>query len=114
LVEDLLARGRLDRTLIAVMGEFGRSPRINADAGRDHWNYAYSLWLAGGGIRRGYVHGSTDKTGSLPRSDPVTPADVVATIYQCLGISPDLEVLDALGRPHTLVPLGRAIEPIVT
>jgi hypothetical protein len=113
LVEDLMARGLLDRTLVVAMGEFGRSPRVNGAAGRDHWNYGYGLWLAGGGIKRGYVHGSTDKIGALPQSDPVTPAEIVATIYRCLGIAPDLELHDQFGRPLTVVPHGRPIDAIL-
>jgi hypothetical protein len=113
LLEDLRLSGRLDRTLVAVMGEFGRSPRYNAGAGRDHWNFGYSLILAGGGIKRGYVHGSSDKIGSRPTSDPVTPAEVIATIYRCLGISHDLELHDPLDRPMPVVPNARTIGAIL-
>ena len=113
LIEDLASRGRLDRTLIAVMGEFGRSPKINPAAGRDHWNFGYSLYLCGGGIRPGLVFGSSDKIGARPNTDPVTPAEIIATIYECLGISPELELHDQLGRPLTVVPHGKAIEGIL-
>jgi uncharacterized protein (DUF1501 family) len=113
LVDDLIARGLLDRTLVAVMGEFGRTPKINNGAGRDHWNYGYSLWLAGGGIKRGWVHGASDKIGALPQFDPVTPAEIIATIYRCLGISAGLELRDQLDRPLTVVPHGRPIEAIL-
>jgi hypothetical protein len=109
LLGDLEARGMLERTLVVVMGEFGRSPKVNPAAGRDHWNHCYSLFLAGGGIRRGYVHGSSDKIGGRPNSFPVTPAEVVATIYHCLGIPDDLELRDRLQRPFALVPWGRPI-----
>jgi uncharacterized protein (DUF1501 family) len=95
------------------MGEFGRSPRVNRDAGRDHWNFGYSLWLAGGGVKQGYVHGATDRIGALVQSDPVTPADVIATIYECLGIAPERELHDQFGRPLAIVPQGRAIDAIV-
>ena len=81
------------------MGEFGRSPKVNAAAGRDHWNFGYSLLLAGGGIKAGHVHGASDKIGARPQSDPVTPAEIVATIYRCLGIPADLELHDQLARP---------------
>src|SRR5262249_13777333 len=94
LLDDLDARGLLDRTLVAVMGEFGRSPKVNKQAGRDHWNYCYSLILAGGGLQRGHVYGSSDKTGGYPQTQAITPAEVVATIYQCLGIPTDLELHD--------------------
>jgi hypothetical protein len=110
LLEDLSARGMLQRTLVVVMGEFGRSPKVNAAAGRDHWNYGYSLFLAGGGIKAGHVHGASDKIGATPLSDPVTPAEIVATIYRCLGIPADLELHDQFQRPLTVVPQpGRPI-----
>ncbi len=111
---DLAARGLLERTLVAVMGEFGRTPRINnAGAGRDHWNFCYSLLLAGGGIKAGYVHGASDRIGALPSRNPVTPADIIATIYACLGIPADLELRDRLDRPMTLVPWGSVISELL-
>jgi hypothetical protein len=113
LLEDLSARGMLERTLVVAMGEFGRSPKVNAAAGRDHWNFGYTLLLAGGGVKEGYIHGASDKIGARPQSDPVTPADVVATIYRCLGIPHDLELRDQLGRPLTVVPYGRPIESVL-
>jgi hypothetical protein len=113
LLADLEARGMLERTLVAAMGEFGRSPKVNGAAGRDHWNFCYSLLLAGGGIRGGYVHGSSDRSGARPSNCPVTPADVIATIYQCLGISPELELHDRLSRPFQLVPWGSPIQELL-
>jgi hypothetical protein len=113
LLTDLAERGRLGRTLVAVMGEFGRTPKINKAAGRDHWNFCYGLLLAGGGIKGGVVHGASDKIGALPSANPVTPADVVATIYHCLGIAPDLELRDRLERPFQLVPWGSPIREIL-
>ena len=95
------------------MGEFGRSPKVNAGAGRDHWNFGYSLYMAGGGIKPGYVHGSSDKTGARPQTDPVTPAEIVATIYQCLGISSDRMLRDQLDRPLTVVPNGQPISQVL-
>ncbi len=106
LLEDLHARGLLDRTLVAVMGEFGRSPRVNGAAGRDHWNFCYSLMLAGGGIRKGSVYGASDRIGAHPSRNPLRPADVLATIYHCLGLSPDFELRDRQQRPYALVPWG--------
>jgi hypothetical protein len=103
LVEDLAARGRLDETLIAWTGEFGRSPRINPDAGRDHYGNVFSLMLAGGGIRGGVVYGSSDRTGAFPATDPVTPAEFAATVYHCLGIPGHTTITDSLGRPYRLV-----------
>src|SRR5207253_1249521 len=97
LIDDLETRGMLDRTLVAVMGEFGRTPLINTNGGgRDHWNFCYSLMLAGGGIKRGYVHGASDRSGARPSLNPVTPADIIATIYHCLGIPADRELRDRL------------------
>jgi hypothetical protein len=113
LLGDLEARGLLGRTLVAVMGEFGRTPRVNAQAGRDHWNFCYTLMLAGGGIRGGAVHGASDRIGARPSSCPVTPADVIATIYHCLGIPADLELRDRLARPFQLVPWGNPIRELL-
>jgi hypothetical protein len=113
LIDDLVARGRFERTLVVVMGEFGRSPKVNAAAGRDHWNYCYGLMLAGGGVRGGHVFGASDKIGGRPSSNPVRPADVIATIYSCLGIPTDLELRDNLGRPFTLIPSGDVIRDVL-
>jgi hypothetical protein len=109
LLRDLADRGLLERTVVAVMGEFGRSPKVNAAAGRDHWNFCYSLLLAGGGFKGGFVYGASDKIGGRPSQNPVTPADVVSTIYTCLGIDPALELQDRLARPFALVPWGNPI-----
>lgn len=92
---DLQERGLLERTLIVAMGEFGRSPKINDKAGREHWEHCYSALLAGGGIRGGAVVGSSDARGEKPVDRPTTPADVVATVQQCLGIT--TEQLATLG-----------------
>ena len=113
LLTDLADRGLLERTLVAVMGEFGRSPKINANAGRDHWNFCYGLMLAGGGSKAGYVHGASDKIGARPSRNPCTPADVIATIYHCLGIDPALELRDRLERPFSLVPWGSPIREVL-
>lgn len=110
LLGDLDVRGLLPRTLVAVMGEFGRTPRINNNGGgRDHWNFCYGLLLAGGGIRAGSVYGASDRIGAHPSLNPVTPADIIATLYHCLGIPADLELRDNLGRPMALVPWGTVI-----
>jgi hypothetical protein len=113
LLNDLEDRGRLASTLVVVMGEFGRSPKVNGAAGRDHWNFCYGLMLAGGGIKEGYVHGSSDRIGGRPSNSPVGPADVVATIYHCLGIPADFEVHDRLDRPIQLVPWGSPIREVL-
>src|SRR5690242_921911 len=88
LVEDLSQRGLLDSTLVVVMGEMGRSPRINGKAGRDHWPQCGFALFTGGGTRAGLVYGATDKQAGYPIDHPVTPGDVVATIYQLLGVDP--------------------------
>jgi hypothetical protein len=114
LLDDLDARGMLERTLVVVVGDFGRTPKINgAGAGRDHWNFCYSLVLAGGGVKGGYVHGASDKIGAKPSRNPVTPADVIATVYECLGVPHDLELRDRLARPFVLCPWGNPIREIL-
>jgi hypothetical protein len=102
LVEDLEARGLLDSTLVVALGEFGRTPKINNSAGRDHWPDCYSLLLAGGGVTGGAVYGASDKIGAYPAADPTTPADLAATIYWRFGLDPATEILDQTGRPFRL------------
>jgi len=102
LVEDLDQRGLLETTLVVALGEFGRTPRINKDGGRDHWPDCYSAVFAGGGVKGGFVWGSSDRLGAYPASDPVTPADLAATIYWRFGIDPATEIHDAGGRPYKL------------
>jgi hypothetical protein len=99
LLEDLDSRGLLDQTLVVWVGEFGRSPRINNMAGRDHWPACYSAILAGGGVRRGAVYGSSDKIGAYPAMDTARPDDLAATMFHLLGIDPKTEVYDSLHRP---------------
>ncbi|MER3416827.1 MAG: DUF1501 domain-containing protein [Gemmataceae bacterium] len=100
LLEDLAQRGLLDETLVAMFGEFGRTPRINSTGGRDHWGACQSAVLAGGGIRGGQVYGSSDAHAAYPTQNPVTPDDLLATIYHALGIPPASEIYDPEGRPH--------------
>lgn len=102
LVNDLDDRGLLDSTLVIGLGEFGRTPKINANAGRDHWPDCYSITLAGGGVKGGYVYGASDKIGAYPVEDPVSPADLAATIYWRFGIDPHTLIQDQIGRPHRL------------
>jgi hypothetical protein len=99
LLEDLDQRGLFDSTLLVWVGEFGRSPRINKLAGRDHWPQCYTALLAGGGVKRGHVHGTSDKFGAYPSSDPVRPDDLAATMFHLLGIDPKTEIHDAGNRP---------------
>lgn len=109
LLSDLVDRGLLERTLVVVMGEIGRTPRINAGAGRDHWEFCYSVLFAGGGVKGGFVYGASDKQGAYPSLCPVTASDIVATIYHGLGIPPDVELRDRLDRPIPLIPDGAPI-----
>lgn len=114
LLDDLAQRGRLERTLVAVLGDFGRTPKINqSDAGRDHWNYCYSVLLAGGGLRPGYVYGASDRAGAFPADKPTTPANLWATLYQALGIRPHEILYDRVGRPHPIVGQGHAIDDLL-
>jgi uncharacterized protein (DUF1501 family) len=104
----------LERTLVAVLGDFGRSPKINAaDGGRDHWNYCYSVMLAGGGFKGGLVYGASDKTGAFPARDALVPGDIISTIYNQLGISPDYLLHDQVNRPHRLVAAGNVVPELV-
>jgi hypothetical protein len=112
LLEDLESRGLLGETLVVMMGEFGRTPKINAAAGRDHWGLCQSVLLAGGGIKGGQVHGSSDRIGAYPSADPVDPVDVHATVYHCMGLDPEQTTDDNLGRPFPLC-TGRVIAPLV-
>jgi hypothetical protein len=102
LIEDLDQRGLLDSTLVVALSEFGRTPRINGSAGRDHWPDCYTALLAGGGVSGGRVHGASDRIGAYPADDPVTPADIAATIFWRFGIDPATEVADQTGRPFRL------------
>ena len=104
LMRDLIDRGMLEDTLVICMGEFGRTPKFNRAGGRDHWGHVFSLALAGGGIRGGVVHGSSDNHAAYPISGIVRPQDLTATIFQCLGYPPQTEIHDHLGRP---LPISR-------
>ncbi len=109
LLMDLDRRGRLDETLVVCMGEFGRTPKINKNAGRDHWGECSSTLLAGGGIRGGHVLGASDKHAAYPVSDPIDPVDVQATIYHSLGLDPHQLIYDRAGRPWE-ISSGRVID----
>jgi hypothetical protein len=114
LMEDLDRRGLLDETLVVTLSDFGRTPHVNATAGRDHWSYCYSAMLAGAGIRGGTVFGASDAHAAAVRDNPVSPADICATIYACLGIDPDTLVTDRAGRPVSIAQGGRAIREILS
>ncbi len=108
LLEDLHVRGLLDDTLVVAMGEFGRTPRINPQQGREHWGPCYTVAFSGGGVRGGQVYGRSDRVAAYPTENPVSPEDVLATMYHALGIRPDAEVHDREGRPVRVCD-GRAI-----
>jgi Protein of unknown function (DUF1501) len=99
LVEDLAERGLLEETLVVWMGEFGRTPKINPQGGRDHWGDVFSVALAGGGVRGGVVHGASDAQGAQPKDGIVRPEDLLATVFHCLGMRPDDKIIDPNGRP---------------
>ena len=102
LVEDLGQRGLLESTLVIQAGEFGRTPRMNNQNGRDHWPNVYSVVLAGGGVRGGQVHGASDSLGSEVKSQAVSPADILATLWHQLGVAPSTEIHDRLNRPFPI------------
>src|SRR5262249_59591286 len=114
LLEDLQARGLLDDTLVVVMSEMGRTPRINGNAGRDHWTFCYGMWFAGAGIRGGTVYGSSAAHAAYVRDLPASTADVCATIYECLGIDPEMPVYDRARRPVPVAQGGRPIRDIMS
>ena len=99
LIEDLESRGLLDETLVVWTGEFGRTPKINKDAGRDHWPQCYTLLMAGGGLKRGFVYGASDKAAAYPKDDPCTPDDIAATMFYCMGIDPATELRNHVNQP---------------
>jgi hypothetical protein len=111
LIADLDERGMLSETLVVAVGEFGRSPvrgvstsgNENQDDGRDHWPYCYTAVAAGAGVKRGFVHGKSDKTASAPLENPVHPCELLATIYHSVGIDPSTIVYNHLNQPRELV-----------
>lgn len=113
LIGDLQERGLLETTLVIVMGEMGRTPRVNRFAGRDHWPQCGFSLLFGGGVKQGYVHGRTDKYAATPTSKPVSPADFIATLYHLLGVDPNRTIHDLSGRPIPIGHGGRPVEEIV-
>jgi hypothetical protein len=102
LIEDLADRGLLDSTFVLALAEFGRTPRINGNAGRDHWPDCFSAVLAGGGVRGGIVHGASDRFGAYPALDPVRTGDLAATLFWRFGIDTTSEIRDVTGRPYRL------------
>jgi hypothetical protein len=110
LLDDLKERGLLDETLVYWTGDFGRTPKINKEAGRDHWPQCQSIVMAGGGIQGGRTYGASDPTGAFPKDDPCRPDDITATVFHALGLDPETEIRDQLGRP---MPIS-AGQPILT
>jgi hypothetical protein len=113
LMEDLESRGLLDETLVLLMSEMGRTPRLNGNGGRDHWTFCYSVLFAGAGIRGGTVYGASDAQAAYVKDLPVSTADLCASIYHCLGIDPDMTVPDRSGRPVPVSQGGSAIREIL-
>lgn len=109
LIEDLEQRGLLESTMVLAWGEFGRTPQLNAKAGRDHWPGVFSAALAGGGIVGGRVVGSSDDKGAYPKDNPKAPQDVLATLYRHLGVDYTREYPDHTGRPRSVLPFGRPV-----
>ncbi|MBI3467059.1 MAG: DUF1501 domain-containing protein, partial [Planctomycetes bacterium] len=115
LIEDLYLRGLDKHVLVVVMGEFGRTPRVNAingKPGRDHWPWAMSVLVSGGGVRTGQVIGSTDSKAERPKERPLEPLDLLATIYGFLDIDPETKFRDHFGRPIALLPGGEPIREL--
>lgn len=113
LVADLDERGMLDRTMVVLSTEFGRTPQVNGNRGRDHWPRAFSVVAAGGGLKRGCFHGRTDPNGSAPEENPVSPADLAATMFTQLGIDPTRRLMSPGDRPIDIVRDGRVIREIL-
>ena len=113
LLNDLDSRGLLDTTLVMVSSEFGRTPKINSNAGRDHWPKVFSVLLAGGGVKRGNVYGASDPTAAEPDLDPVSPENLATTMYHLLGIVADKELMAPGDRPIEIVDGGRVLKGLL-
>jgi uncharacterized protein (DUF1501 family) len=113
LIKDLEQRKMLDSTLVMVSSEFGRTPKVNKDAGRDHWPRVFSVVLAGGGIKRGMIYGSSDSTGGEPNTDPMTVEDLSATVYNQIGINPNKRLIAPGNRPIDIVRGGKPVKEII-
>ncbi len=113
LLRDLDQRGLLSKTLVMVSSEFGRTPKINQTAGRDHWPKVFSVLLAGGGIKGGMIYGASNATASEPESDPVSPADLATTMYHQMGIVADSELMAPGDRPIEIVDDGNVLDKLI-
>ena len=114
LISDLNDRGLLKDTLVTVSSEFGRTPKINNTAGRDHWPKLFGVAVAGGGVKEGFSYGEPDSTATEPEEDPVSPADLGATMYHLMGINPEKTLMASGGRPIEIVKDGRVLKEILT
>ena len=110
---DLATSGLLEETMVVVMSDMGRTPKINDKAGRDHWTFCYSVLFAGAGIRGGTLYGTSDDQAAFVKDNPVSPADICATIYRGLGIDPDMHVPDSTGQPVKIALGGKPVEAIL-
>lgn len=113
LITDLAERGQLDNTIVYCAGEFGRTPKINKNTGRDHWARSMATVLAGGGFRKGYAHGTTDAQGMAPATEACTPDDIASTVFNLLGIDPHTELQSTSGRPIQLFREGKVVEKLL-
>ena len=113
LIRDLDRTGLLDSTLLMVSSEFGRTPKINGTAGRDHWPKVFSVVLAGGGIKKGLVYGSSDSTASEPEDDPLTVEDLAMTVYHQLGINGEKKLMAPGNRPIDIVREGKVRRELI-
>jgi uncharacterized protein (DUF1501 family) len=113
LILDLEQRGLLDSTLVMVSSEFGRTPKINGTAGRDHWPKVFSVALAGGGIKKGSVYGTSNATSSEPEDNPLGIEDLFTTVYSCLGITADKELMAPGDRPIEIVDGGKVVSELL-
>ncbi|MEX0792129.1 MAG: DUF1501 domain-containing protein [Pirellulaceae bacterium] len=114
LIRDLDRSGQLDETLVIVSSEFGRTPKINKDAGRDHWPKVFSVAIAGGGIKGGYIHGTSNATASEPEDDPVGPEDLAYTMYHQLGIVAEKELMAPGDRPIEIIDGGKLVKELIS
>jgi uncharacterized protein (DUF1501 family) len=113
LIRDLDRTGLLKRTVVMVSSEFGRTPKINKDAGRDHWPKVFSVVLAGGGIKRGAIYGASNATATEPERDPIGPEDLATTVYHLLGIVADKELMAPGNRPIEIVDGGKVVKELL-
>jgi len=113
LMQDMYERGMMQNTLVLVWGEFGRTPRINGNAGRDHWPGALSVVMAGGGLKMGQAIGQTDAKAEYPKDRPLAPEDVLATMYQVLGIDTEREYFNEAERPVKILGTGQPIAELI-